>query len=236
MARKKRKDEVEEPKYEFVPPDFDEKAFLEKDIRGTKSLIIATFLGILAGVLAFALTGISVYLGLIVIIACAVGLKYLISLLKIAPDGVDWKTLVGNIAIIFLLSLGIWIVMLNPPFSDQIAPEITANAIYFNSGTGWTKYVSDGTTPIYSGNQVNITVTVRDNDKVNSITINVHLSSQTGTFHSMNATAVKGVYETGSVTYNTGASNSAYIYTINVTDRTGRLTPKSSSFTINPLA
>ncbi len=52
----------------------------------------------------------------------------------------------------------------------------------------------------------------------------------------MNATAVKGVYETGSVTYNTGASNSAYIYTINVTDRTGRLTPKSSSFTINPLA
>jgi len=234
MARKKRKDEVEEPKYEFVPPDFDEKAFLEKDIRGTKSLIVATFLGVLAGVLAFALTGISIYLGLIVIIACAVALKYLISLLKIAPDGVDWKTLVGSIAIIFLLSLGIWIVMLNPPFSDQIPPEITANAIYFDSGTGWARYVSDGSTPIFSGNQVNITVTVRDNDAVNSVTINVHLAGQAGAFHSMNATAVKGVFETGSVAYTTGSSNSAYVYTINVTDKVGHLTTISSSFTINP--
>ncbi len=234
MARKKRKDEVEEPKYEFVPPDFDEKAFLEKDIKGTKSLIVATFLGILAGVLAFALTGISIYLGLVVIIACAIGLKYLITLLKIEPSGVDKKTLLGNILIIFLLSLGIWIVMLNPPFSDQIAPEITSTAIYFNSGSGWTKYVNDGATPIHSGNQVNITVTVRDNDKVNSVTINVHLSGGTGTFNAMNATTAKGAYETGPVTYTTGASNSAYAYTINVTDKVGHLTPAFGSFTINP--
>ncbi len=234
MARKKRKDEVEEPKYEFVPPDFDEKAFLEKDIKGTKSLIVATFLGILAGVLAFALTGISIYLGIIVIIACAIGLKYLIPFLKIEPSGVDKKTLLGNILIIFLLSLGIWIVMLNPPFSDQIAPEITSTAIYFNSGSSWTKYVNDGVTPIHSGNQVNITVTVRDNDKVNSVTINVHLSGGTGTFKAMNATTMKGVYETGSVTYTTGASNSAYVYTLNVTDNNGHLTQASGSFTINP--
>jgi hypothetical protein len=233
MARKKRKDEVEEPKYEFVPPDFDEKAFLEKDIRGTKSLIVATFLGILAGVLAFALTDVSILLGGIVIIACAVGLKYLIPLLKIDTGVVEKKTLIGNILIILLLSLGIWIVMLNPPFSDQIPPEITSHAIYFNSGSGWTKYTSDGATPIHSGNQVNITATVRDNDAVISVTISVHLSGNPDNFVPMNVTALKGVYDRVSI-YTTGASNSAYIYTINVTDKAGHVTTFSGSFTINP--
>jgi hypothetical protein len=233
MARKKRKDEVEEPKYEFVPPDFDEKAFLEKDIKGTKSLIVATFLGILAGVLAFALTGVSIILGAVVIIACAIGLKYLIQLLKIDSEGIDKKTLAGNILIIFLLSLGIWIVMLNPPFSDQIAPEITHRAIWFDSGSGLRMYTSDGSTPIYSGNLVNITVTVRDNDAVNSVSITVHLSGSPDNFVPMNATAVKGVYDRSSA-YTTGASNSAYIYTIKVTDKSGRITTGSGSFTINP--
>jgi hypothetical protein len=233
MARKKRKDEVEEPKYEFVPPDFDEKAFLEKDIRGTKSLILATFLGILAGVLAFALTNISVLLGGIIIIACAIGLKYLIPLLKIEKGVVDKKTLIGNIAIVLLLSLGIWIVMLNPPFSDQIPPEITSKEIYFSSGSGWTKYVNDGATPIYSGNQVNITVTVRDNDLVNSVSISVNLAGNPDNFVPMNTTTVKGVYDRIG-TYTTGASNSAYIYTIKVTDKVGHITTVSDSFTINP--
>lgn len=233
MARKKRKDEVEEPKYEFVPPDFDEKAFLEKDIRGTKSLIVATFLGILAGVLAFALTDISIILGAIVIIASAVGLKYLIPLLKIETGAIEKKTLIGNILIVLLLSLGIWVVMLNPPFSDQIPPEITSQTIYFNSAAGWTKYVNDGVTPIHSGDLVNITVTVRDNDNVNSVSISVRLSGNPDNFVPMNTTTVKGVYERIS-TYTTGASSSAYSYTINVTDKAGHLTTRSGPFTINP--
>jgi hypothetical protein len=235
MARKKRKDEVEEPKYEFVPPDFDEKAFLEKDIKGTKSLIVATFLGILAGVLAFALTGISIILGAVVIIACAAGLRYLIPLFGIDKEGVDKKTLLGNILIIFLLSLGIWIVMLNPPFSDQIAPEITSRAIWFDSGSGLTRYTSDGLTPIYSGNPVNITASVRDNDNVNSVSISVHVSGGSDSFVPMNATTVKGVYDYKG-TYTTGASDSAYIYTIKATDKTGHETIVSGSFTINPAA
>ncbi len=233
MARKKRKDEVEEPKYEFVPPDFDEKAFLEKDIKGTKSLIVATFLGILAGVLAYALTDVSIILGFIVILACAIGLKFLIPVLRIDSEGIDKKTLAGNIAIILLLSLGIWIVMLNPPFSDQIAPEITSKTIYFDSGTGWAKYVNDGVSPIHSGDQVNITIAVRDNDKLNNVSITVHLSSGADNFVPMNATSVKGVYDHKAV-YTTGATNSVYVYIIRATDMAGHLTTASGSFTINP--
>ena len=235
MARKKRKDEVEEPKYEFVPPDFDEKAFLEKDIKGTKALIVATFLGILVGVLAFALTDISVLLGGLIIIACAVGLKYILPFLRIDTEGMEKKTIFGNIIIILLLGLGIWVVMLNPPFSDQIAPEITSKAIYFDSGSGWTKYVSDGSTPIFSGNQVNITVNVRDNDIVNSVTISVHLSGSPDSYVPMSETSVKGAYDHLS-TYTTGASSSTYIYTINVTDKAGHLTSVPGTFTINPAA
>jgi hypothetical protein len=194
---------------------------------------LATFLGILAGVLAFALTNISVLLGGIVIIASAVGLKFLIPILRISTEGVDWKTLIPNIFIILLLSLGIWIVMLNPPFSDQIPPEITNHAIYFNSGSGWTKYVGDSTTPIHSGDQVNITVTVRDNDAVKSVSISVHLSGDPDNFVPMNITAVKGVYDRISI-YTTGASNSDYSYTIKATDNAGHLSTQVDHFIINP--
>jgi citrate synthase len=52
VARKKRKDEKEAEEYEWIPPEFDEKAFLQKDMVGTKALMYSAVVAILFGALA----------------------------------------------------------------------------------------------------------------------------------------------------------------------------------------
>ena len=119
MARKKRKGEKEET-YEWVPPEFDEKAFLEKDIVSTKTMMISALLAVVFGVLAF---GVGSLLGdlstaaLLVIFAGAAGLKYFYRLFRLESVDIDKKLLVGNIAMFVLLALGIWIMLMNEPFT-----------------------------------------------------------------------------------------------------------------------
>ena len=52
MAKKRRiiEKEVEE-EYEFIPPEFDEKEFILKDIYGTKVLMAVALLSIIIGIL-----------------------------------------------------------------------------------------------------------------------------------------------------------------------------------------
>jgi uncharacterized membrane-anchored protein len=117
MARKKRKDEKEE-EYEWVPPEFDEKAFLLKDIVGTKALMITAAMAIVFGIISFAVGAtINNYVGFLAYIAGAIVLNYSYKYLKINRADIDKKTMIGNVALYFLLALGIWIVMMNPPFS-----------------------------------------------------------------------------------------------------------------------
>lgn len=120
MARKKRKDEKEET-YEWVPPEFDEKAFLEKDIEGTKSLMWTALLAVVFGAIAFAI-GVAVgqdlaTIGVIAIFGGAALLNKFYDLLKLDRESVDKKLLAGNIILFILLSLGVWILLMNEPFS-----------------------------------------------------------------------------------------------------------------------
>jgi uncharacterized membrane-anchored protein len=116
MARKRRKDEKEE-EYEWVPPEFDEKAFLLKDIVGTRALMYTAVIGLVFGVAA-ALVGAAAtnYVGAIVYLAGGALLTYMYKLLKVKTEDLDKKSLIGNIALYFLLALGIWILLMNEPF------------------------------------------------------------------------------------------------------------------------
>lgn len=117
MARKKRKDEKEE-EYEWVPPEFDEKAFLLKDIVGTKALMFTAAMAIVFGIVSFAVgVAINNYVGFLAYVAGAIALNYSYTLLKINRADIDKKTTIGNVALYFLLALGIWIILMNPPFS-----------------------------------------------------------------------------------------------------------------------
>ncbi|OPY30511.1 MAG: hypothetical protein A4E31_00338 [Methanomassiliicoccales archaeon PtaU1.Bin030] len=116
MARKKRKEE-KEPEYEWVPPEFDEKAFLVKDIVGTKALMLTAVIAVAFGVAA-ALIGnaVGVIVSLIIYLIGAVTLNYVLRYMKISMSDIDKKTMIGNLALYMLLALGIWILLINEPF------------------------------------------------------------------------------------------------------------------------
>ncbi len=118
MAKKRRKDDLKkEDEYEFVPPEFDERSFLNKDIQGTKTLMVSALLAVTFGVVAFGLSLVNVWLGFLALIVGGVILRYSYTYLKIDRKDVGRNTELGNIALYVLLFLGIWILLMNPPFS-----------------------------------------------------------------------------------------------------------------------
>jgi len=117
MAQKKRKEEEKkEPQYEFVPPSFDEKDFLEKDIRATKVTMLSFLWGLIFGIAAGLSSQVSNYIGLVLLLIGIVLLKYFYQMFKINIAEIDKKGWLGNIAMFFFLFLGTWILLLNSPF------------------------------------------------------------------------------------------------------------------------
>lgn len=240
MAKKRRKEEVEEEKYEFVPPDFDEKSFLQKDILGTKTLMVTTLFAVLLGIAAYFLGLYSALLGGALLIFGAGILKWIYPLFKINAKDVERRTFAGNIFVLLVLSLGIWIMLMNSPFSDHSIPQITSQQNYYSdNGTTWKKYVSDATTPIPTGSMVNITVHCRDNGKLASVMIEIHsLGQSSGVYHDMTNTGTYGNYEYNNGTYSVDPLHPTqaltYIYTIKVVDGVGNEAIKTGSFAVNP--
>jgi len=123
MAKKKRRESTEpEDTYEFIPPEFDEKEFLLKDIYGTRILIVVSLLAVLVGAVAACIQSFiesdwGYGVGLLLILLVIIGLKQFLILLRFRIDLMDQKMLIGNYILFFFLSLGIWIILLNEPFS-----------------------------------------------------------------------------------------------------------------------
>ena len=120
MAKKKRRvSEKQEEEYEFVPPEFDEKEFILKDMYNTKVFMVVALLAVIVGVtcsLIYRMEGGWHYVGLLLIFVVIVGMKEFLKLLKFDPDLLEMKSMLGNYILFFLLSLGVWIICINPPF------------------------------------------------------------------------------------------------------------------------
>jgi len=130
MAKKRRKSdkEPEEEEYEFRPPEFDEKEFIQKEIAETRSVIVtvmyAIVLGAVAGILSAADTA---YMGPAFLIAIAgmVSLKWVYPMFKIDSKAFQKRNWLGNIGTFFFTFLAIWIILLNQPFADFAQPTVT---------------------------------------------------------------------------------------------------------------
>ena len=123
MAKKRRiiEKKAQEEEYEFVPPEFDEEEFIRKDLYGTKILLIVACFSIVIGLLCSCLQkafsgDMGIGLGLALLFLGVFAIKPFLKLIRFDPDLLERKSMVGNYILYLLLGLGIWILMINPPF------------------------------------------------------------------------------------------------------------------------
>lgn len=208
MAQKKRKEPEVKEEYTFVPPDFDEREFLEKDITVTKTVLVSALLATVFGVLAFFTTDISYVIGLLLIIVGAASLRYMFKTLPIDVSKVENKTWLGNGAMFFFLALGIWILLLNPPFGDYVDPQISDVQVWSGG-----LEISRSTVPV--GESVVINVTVVDNHHISKVTMT--FTDPTGSTYEM----TKGQDGRYGFEITFDAPNTTYNYVITAVDGAG---------------
>ncbi len=124
MARKKRK--KKEP-FEFKAPDFDEVAFMKREVEGAKAamITIAYAFAVALGSWALTLAGVASIGGLLGL-AAVYGLRYLYPIAGVDLSRFDWKLWAGNGAIHLFAWFAFWVLLLNPPFLD-VAPPVVHN-------------------------------------------------------------------------------------------------------------
>jgi len=229
MARKKRKVEEKEEEYEWVPPEFDEKAFLEKDIKGTRALIITVISCVIFTIIGYFVgTAVHWALGFVVVLVGIFLLRYIYPLSGVNREALDTKTMIGNYALFFLLFLGLWILFMNPPFSDHTDPSIGDPVIWVQVDGGWTELTdANRQTLIHAGDPVNITSVVTDNGQLSSVLIKVSLAGETGTYVNMTDMG-DGLYQ-----FNSTYSEGGYVFTIKAGDVAGNVNEKDETFLVN---
>jgi len=144
MAKKRKKiKQEEEEKYEFVPPEFDEKQFLTDEIKATKRILLIVGYGVLFGVLATLITvatGAAI-LGLLLLIVGFASMKFFFSSTKIDMSKFTKRTWLENGAWFFFTFLAIWILTVNPPFFDLAPPDVRDVKLWVDvKDFGWSEY------------------------------------------------------------------------------------------------
>lgn len=113
MAKSKRDEKAEEKEseYEFKLPDFDEQAFIRREIAGAKASFWALGIGALAGVLSVGLyaTGLDWKLGWLPILLAVGGLGYALQRLGFSEEITKPKALIGSYFMVFFTALAVWI-------------------------------------------------------------------------------------------------------------------------------
>jgi len=195
MAKKRKKQPPKEEEYEFVPPSFDEKEFLRKELRDTRTVFLtigyAVAFGLAAGFISYvstALVGVAFLLGIVGIFS----LKYVYPLLNVDISEFKKKNWAGSVAWFFLTFLAVWVLMFNFPIADFADPDVSDIVVWVERGDNLTaieyKYVkSEGDyiwVPLYNEDlstviratenyTLNITAHVADNGKLASAMIMV---------------------------------------------------------------
>ena len=168
MAKKRRKEEEEE----FQLPEFDEKAFLEKEITGAKMILLVVLLAIVAAIVSYFLT-----LAGIVVVAFFAGLalvlllKYIPKVFSISTDKLERKDWLGYGSTYFFAWIAIWVLVMNVPFSDVTPPGLTV----FVDGRSAT---TDSPMKIGFKDWAMITAKATDNAGISVVLIQTTLPSQ----------------------------------------------------------
>lgn len=220
MAKKKKV----EPTYDFVPPPFDEKEYIKKDLVDSKVVIIATVFGIIIGALAAAATiYISAILGFLIIVLMAYGMfKLLFKALDIDMSGYQRKDYIYKGGTYLVTALALWVLLLNPPFAYTTPPTINSQdvQVYQHTSGTWVS-INISSTPTISAGEVNFTARVLS---IGGVTATIYITHGTST---TNDAMVSG---TGSqFQYITNVTSGSYSFYILAKSTSGQQS-KSATF------
>ena len=215
LARRKRKGKES---FAFKVPEFDEVAFLKREVEGAKAAMITLGYAFAVALASWTLTlvGLALVGGLLGFVALY-GLRYLYPLSGIDLSRFDWKLWAGNGAIHLFAWFAFWVLLLNPPFLD-VAPPLTHDAWTlpkgdpFTVGAGGTIFLTLGTDTSFQ-----VFANVTDNQQLVDVRIRVTVDGIEQPGGPMTFT------ETGAVWTFTVDSAVAgnYTFVIDAIDRTG---------------
>ncbi len=168
MAKKRRKHQIEKEEKEYKPPEFDKKGFMETEINVAKGTIFAVLIAIPMGIAAFLIMPLSVTVGLLLGFAGIGVVYFVLTILRVEIGSYKITHWLGVMSSYFFLFLAIWILLCNPPFSDQAGPDIKDIRIMLGNDNNYTHVVSTetGNTITIPTPMVNITVWANITDNV----------------------------------------------------------------------
>ena len=118
MAKSRRDEKAEEKDgdYEFKLPDFDEKAFIRREVSSARASFFTIGIGLLAGVLAVVVNAVVPapwQLGWIPVFGSMATLRPLLQRMGFEENVTSWKALAGSFFMLFFTALSVWIVGVN---------------------------------------------------------------------------------------------------------------------------
>ncbi|MDH3365962.1 MAG: hypothetical protein OEM29_08195 [Thermoplasmata archaeon] len=185
MAKKRKKDKGrKEEEYEFKPPEFDEKEFLKKELRDTRTVLMTVGYAALFGVFAAVLANLSsklIGVSFLLVFIGLYSLKYFYPRINVKTEEFQKKNWAGNVAWFFLTFLAVWVLTFNYPVSDHANPAVEDVIVWVtDETTGDTvgldyKYVAssgsyawvprtEGALPLHASGQYTINITARVSD------------------------------------------------------------------------
>lgn len=107
-----------EETYEFIPSEFDERSYIERDITGTKATLIFALVSLIVGFCAgclYSLTDTMVW-GVVLVVVVLAGMSQFLKLIGIDTTKIKAGSMLGNYITSIFLILCVWTIMINPPF------------------------------------------------------------------------------------------------------------------------
>ena len=183
MARRKRKEESTV----WSPPEFDEIAFMRREIEGAKASVVTVAWAVLGALLSYGLFSLGGALSAVA--AFFAGLLFAFALPAVMPrlrlrtgdfKRKDWA---GHGSIYFFSWLAFWILLLNAPFADFTSPTVHSFSVAsFSSSAGvsegvLTCFPASGSVALSLGTNDSVYVIFRATDNLGSPGVQVRVNT-----------------------------------------------------------
>lgn len=212
-------DKKDDPSYEFAPPDFDEEAFIHKELVSFRTTAILFVWGIVAAAAswaAFAAVGGAKsgwFIGLALCAAFGYALRFLFPRLGADVSHFKRREWTGTGFLFFFTWLSFFMLAINPPLTDVAPPQLFVHAA----------------PPIQeAGGAVRLDVLATDNDRVSGLQVQATRDGAPLTVDFHDGGANHRVATLGN------AAPGRYTVTATATDPKGHATVRTGNFTVGP--